>query len=92
MRNAHPLVGDFLINLAGAAVIEFVEVVIHRAQAVAGQALAALGHAVRLIFKLGEHRLAEHRRAEMLEQRTDERNLRLFVGAKRRWGLGGSPT
>ena len=79
MRDAHPLVGHFPIDLARAAVIELVEVVIHRAQAVAGQALAAFRHAVRLVLELREHRLAEHRRAEMLEQRTDQRDLRLLI-------------
>ena len=48
-------------------------------EALRRQRLAALGHGVRLALKLGEHRLAEHRAAEAVEQVPGEERLRLFV-------------
>ena len=79
MRDAHPLVGDLLVHLAGAAVVELVEIVVHLAQAVLGERLVRLGHPVRLVLELGEHRLAEDRRAEVLQQVAHQHDLRLAV-------------
>ena len=79
MRNAHPLLRDLAVHLDCLAVVQPVEVIVHGAEILLRQALPLLGHAVRLVLKLGEHRLAEHRRAEVLEHRADQRDLRLAV-------------